>query len=398
MSAAAPRGRPDRPQQPPFQFHPSRAEILAGLSIVIALLSLLWSTGNTSQPVANQDASGLAQPLDYPPPTPVPPPVSLSGLTLDDISSASAQVVSRAHRSVVRVESSLKGRSPPADDLETYFGSLPPESVGSGFVVDSLGHVLTNYHVVRGADSLIIRGFDNVSRPATVVGYDPLTDLALLKVPELTLPAISFGDSQQIASGHLVWAIGSPYGLDQSVTLGIISSVDRPTLLDSPFQDFLQTDASINPGNSGGPLLDTHGSVIGVNTANTGQGFSGIGFALPSNAAKQVFEQLRDHGEVPRGWIGMQLGAVTPARAAVAGLEQTSGAYVESLTSGHAGPAQEAGVRVADICTMFQAQPVTGPLGLIRQIASHKIGTTAKLTVVRSGQTLDLTVTVERRP
>ncbi|MCC7335881.1 MAG: trypsin-like peptidase domain-containing protein [Pirellulaceae bacterium] len=397
MSDVDPRPTPPRTRPPANSFRPNRAEILAGLSIVFALLSLLWSSGNASRMDSPTPARELGE---APPATRLPssPTVSPSGITLDDISAASAQLSARAVLSVVRVESSFKGRSAPSDDLETYFGSLPPESIGSGFVVDTQGHVLTNYHVVRGADSVSIRDSSHQSLPATVVGYDSLTDLALLKIPNLKLPALSFGNSRQLATGQLVWAIGSPHGLDQSVAMGIISSVDRPTLLDSPFQDFLQTDASINPGSSGGPLLDTHGEVIGINTATSGQNFSGIGFALPSNMAKQVLEQLRDQGEVPRGWIGVQLSAVTPARAAVAGLERADGAYVESLASGDSSPAQQAGLRVADICTKFQDQPVTGPLGLIRQIAGHTIDTTAKLTVMRNGQVLDLKVTVQRRP
>lgn len=397
MSAVDPRPVPPRAHLPANPFRPNRAEILAGLSLVIALLSLLWSSGSATH---NTSPTAAGEQAEDPPATqlPAPLPISPGGITLDDISAASAQLAARAAASVVRVESLFKGRPAPADDLETYFGSLPPESIGSGFVVDTLGHVLTNYHVVRGADSVSIRDSDHQSLPATVVGYDSLTDLALLKIADLKLPALSLGDSRQLAAGQLVWAIGSPHGLDQSVAMGIISSVDRPTLLDSPFQDFLQTDASINPGSSGGPLLDTRGNVIGINTATSGQSFSGIGFALPSNVARQVLEQLREHGEMPRGWVGLQLGAVTPARAAVAGLERAAGAYVESLASGDSSPAQQAGVRVADICTMFQDQPVTGPLGLIRQIAGHTIGTTAKFTVMRNGQVLDLTVMVQRRP
>lgn len=395
MSSADPRPLPPRTHTPASRFRPNRAEIVAGLSMVIALISLLWSGGSASHTVPPATTS---EPSGDPPAVLDAPSNLQAGITLEDISLASTQLAARAARSVVRVESVFKGRPAPADDLDTYFGDLPPESVGSGLVVDTLGHVLTNYHVVRGADSISIRDADHRSLPAKVVGYDSLTDLALLKIAELGLPALSFGDSTRLAAGQLVWAIGSPHGLDQSVTMGIVSSVDRPTLLDSPFQDFLQTDASINPGSSGGPLLDTHGNVIGINTATSGSTFSGIGFALPSNVAQQVLEQLRDHGEMPRGWIGVQLGVVTPARAAVAGLERPTGAYVESLAAGDSSPAQQAGLRVADICTMFQDQPVTGPLGLIRQIAGHTIHTTAKLTVMRGGQVLDLTVTVLRRP
>ncbi len=396
MSAPASRPAAPSPRQPGRTLRPNRAEIVAGLSILIALLSLMWSRPSAALPTVEQSRreSPVAN-VDLPPfSTRLP----AEGITLDDISTASAELASQAARSVVRVESGLKGRSAPSDDLELYFGSLPSETVGAGFVVDSQGHVLTNYHVIRGAEMVTIRGVDHQTHPAQVVGHDPLTDLALLHVADLNLPALGLGDSRRMSAGHLVWAIGSPFGLDQSVSMGIISSANRPTLLDSPFQDFLQTDAAINPGSSGGPLLDARGKVVGINTATSDSSNSGISFALPSHAAKQVLDQLLERGTVPRGWIGVQLGVVSPARAAMAGLPHPSGAYVESLNSDATAPARQAGVQVADICTVFQGQPVTGPVGLVRQIAGHAIGTVAKLTVVRNGRTIDLTVMVGLRP
>ena len=397
MSAADAPAEPPSPRQPGRAFRPNRAEILAGLSIVISLLSLMWSSRTLTPELVERDHPTSREPIsDLTPPISMPLP--LGSMTLDELSAASSRLATQAARSVVRVESGLKGRSAPSDDLEIYFGSLPSETVGAGFVVDTQGYVLTNYHVIRGAETVAIRGFDNQAHSARVAGYDPLTDLALLHVADLHLPALSWGDSLRMSSGNFVWAIGSPYGLDQSVSMGIISSANRPTLLDSPFQDFLQTDVSINPGNSGGPLLDARGSVVGINTATSVSSNSGISFALPSHTAQQVLAQLLEHGTVPRGWIGVQLGTVSPARAAMAGMQRPAGAYVEALTSGITTPAQQAGVQVADICTLFQDQPVTGPVGLIRQIAGQAIGTVAKLTVVRNGRTVDLSVTVGPRP
>ncbi len=202
MSDVDPRPTPTRTRPPANSFRPNRAEILAGLSIVFALLSLLWSSGNASRMDSPTPARELGE---APPATRLPssPTVSPSGITLDDISAASAQLSARAMLSVVRVESSFKGRSAPSDDLETYFGSLPSESIGSGFVVDTQGHVLTNYHVVRGADSVSIRVSSHQSLPATVVGYDSLTDLALLKIPNLKLPALSlFGRRHDYPEHH----------------------------------------------------------------------------------------------------------------------------------------------------------------------------------------------------
>lgn len=383
-----------------------RSDIMAGLALAFALLALYWS----SRPVV-RDATAPHRDVSIAPPAPVnktllPLPVAAGELVnedlangnLDALSQTSARIVARASRSVVRVEHASHRRVAPQDDLELYFGRLPLETFGSGTVIDASGLVLTNYHVVRGAVSLSVRDADQTERVASLVGYDALTDLALLHVPDLNLPALPWGDSRQTVSGQLVWAIGNPYGLDQSVSLGIVSATNRPTLLDSPYQDFLQTDAAISPGSSGGPLLNAHSEIIGINTAMAADSFAGIGFALPSHIARDVCQQLRSTGDVPRGWIGVQLGEVTAARGAVAGLSAGAGAYVESLASGSAVPAVDAGLRTADICTEFQGRPIAGPLGLLRKIAGHPIGTTAKLNVRRAGQAIELQVLVQARP
>jgi len=381
-------------------FRPNRSDIVAGLSLVIALLALLWATdptprtvpANTEQPQTTDNPVPGLQALDTV--------ESVPGATtsLEQLSQMSAGIVEAASRSVVRVEHASLQRVAPSDDLETYFGKLPTENIGSGIIVDASGLVLTNYHVIRGAEEIQVRGADHLPHRAQLVGFDPLTDLALLKIAGLKLPALKWGRSGDVSSGQLVWAIGSPYGLDQSVTLGIVSSANRPTLLDSPFQDFLQTDAAINPGSSGGALIDARGRLIGINTAIAGDRFAGIGFSLPSDTAQLVVSQLLSTGSVPRGWIGVQLGNVTPARAAMAGAQADSGAYIESLNAGSNTPAVQAGLRVSDICVGFNGQPVSGPLGLIRLIAAHPIGTIAKLDVVRNGQVISVDVQVAVRP
>jgi S1-C subfamily serine protease len=378
-------------------FRPNRSDIIAGLSLVIALLAFLWATApapqpepaTAEQPSAPNKTMSSAQAVDAAPG---------SALSLEELSQTSARIVAAASRSVVRVEHASQRRVAPADDLEVYFGKLPSESIGSGIVVDASGLVLTNYHVIRGAQEIQVRGADHVLHVAQLVGFDPLTDLALLRAAQLKLPALEWGSSREVVSGQLAWAIGSPYGLDLSVTLGIISSTNRPTLLDSPFQDFLQTDAAINPGSSGGPLIDARGRLIGINTAIAGDQFAGIGFALPSDTAQPIVDQLLSTGSVPRGWIGAQLGKVSPARAAMAGTESNAGAYIESLSAGSNTPAVQAGLRVSDICVGFNGQPVSGPLGLIRLIAAHPVGTIAKLDVVRNGQVLAVDVQVAVRP
>lgn len=378
-------------------FRPSRSDIVAGLSLVVSLLAFVWAslgtapaTTNRADPSTENNAGQASSPAEA---SPAP---TITGTSLAEFSMASAQMIALASRSVVRVEHA--GPTRPADDLEIYFGRLPLETIGSGIVVDATGWVLTNYHVVRGAERIEVRGVDNVVHTANLQGVDALTDLALLKVPELNLPALNWGESRKLTRGQIVWAIGSPHGLDQSVSMGIISSTNRPTLLDSPFQDFLQTDASINPGSSGGPLIDAQGLLIGINTAIAGDTFAGIGFALPVHAARPAFEQLRLQGHVPRGWIGVQLGEVSPRRGAVAGIEAGTGAYIESFTPGNAIPAIEADLRIGDICTQFEGLEVKGPLGLIRAIAAHPIDTIATLTVVRAGRLLQVDVTVKARP
>lgn len=386
-------------------FRPQRADIVSGLALLVSLLALLWAspTWQRSQPTASSPPSHSSRPAldDNPAAQAAPPEASVSSTPpslLLQISQTSAEVIARVSRSVVRVEQLDSPRTRTGDPLEAYFGTSLGENFGSGFVVDANGLILTNYHVVRGSGAIRVFSPNRQLHDAQLLGFDALTDLALLSVPELGLPALAWGNSQQVRSGQLVWAIGCPYGLDQSVSMGIISSVDRPTLLDSPFQDFFQTDASINPGSSGGPLIDSSGEIIGINTAIAGDEFSGIGFALPSHTAQNLLAQLRRPGQVPRGWIGIQLGPVTPARASQAGVAVGRGAYIESLASGSDVPAAKADLRVSDICTHFQGEAVSGPLGLIRLIAAHPIDTTATLQLIRNGQPLSVDVVVLSRP
>ncbi len=370
----------------------NRAETLAFCAIAISVLTLLTAVLGMTGSHFDRSPKGHEQRLVSDSDTPSP------NLPNDELSATSIQVAGRAARSVVRVEVSFSDNSQPANDLETYFGRLPQERLASGVVVGADGLVVTNYHVVRGAESISIVDSLGNTYAASMLGHDALTDFALLQVPGLNLPAITWGDSDQVVTGQLVWAIGNPYGLDQSVSMGIVSSTKRPTVLDSPFQDFLQTDASINPGNSGGALVDSQGRLIGINTAIAGDSFQGISFALPSNTAEQVIRQLKTDGHIARGWIGVQLSAVSASRAAIAGLKDTRGAFVESLVNGNQSPAHAAGLKVEDIVIRFDGKNISGPLGLLRQIAKHPIGTNAKLTAVRSGEEVELEIRIAERP
>jgi serine protease Do len=272
-------------------------------------------------------------------------------------------------------------------------------SLGSGFVIDPSGLVVTNNHVIEGADEIIINFTDGTKLKVTkILGHDPKTDLALLKVePKTPLKAVTFGDSGKMRVGDWVMAIGNPFGLGGSVTVGIISATKRD-INAGPYDDFLQTDAAINRGNSGGPLFDMDGHVIGVNTAiisPTG-GSIGIGFAVPSNSAVQVIDQLKQYGETRRGWLGVQVQNVTEEIATGLGLQAPKGALVAKVSPDS--PAAAAGLQPSDVILTFDGQPIENMRSLPRAVAATSIGKSVAVELLRKGQHLDLTVTVGRLP
>ena len=272
-------------------------------------------------------------------------------------------------------------------------------SLGSGFVIDPSGLIVTNNHVIEGADEIIVNFTDGSKLKVTkILGHDPKTDLALLKVePKHPLKAVRFGDSARMRVGDWVMAIGNPFGLGGTVTVGIISATKRD-INSGPYDDFLQTDAAINRGNSGGPLFNMDGEVIGVNTAiisPTG-GSIGIGFAVPSNSAVQVVDQLKQFGETRRGWLGVHVQNVTGEIAKSMGLQEPVGALVASVAPG--GPAAAAGLKPSDVILKFDGQPVDTMRSLPRAVASTPIGKAVDVEVQRSGEVIHLTVTVGRLP
>lgn len=282
---------------------------------------------------------------------------------------------------------------------------------GSGVIVDVAGYILTNHHVIVGADRIKIKLADGSEYQGKVIGSDQETDLAVLKIePRETLPTARLGDSDKTQVGDWVLAIGSPFGLDQTVTAGIISAKDREAteLRNRPsFQHFLQTDAAINRGNSGGPLINLAGEVIGINTAiaTTTGDYNGIGFALPSGEAVQIYRQLARTGRVTRGFLGVVTDPVTPQIAKVYGLPGPHGAIVSIVTDTYrvngrvvATPAARAGIKLGDIITGFSEEPVRSSQDLIRRVASTPTGTEVRLKVLRNGQELALTTTVGTRP
>lgn len=268
------------------------------------------------------------------------------------------------------------------------------QSLGSGFVIDPAGYIVTNNHVIEEADEITVRFQDDTKYVAKLVGRDSKTDLALLKIEAKgKLPYVTFGDSDSVRVGDWVIAIGNPYGLGGSVTTGIISARSRH-INAGPFDDFLQTDAAINRGNSGGPMFDIHGKVIGVNTAifsPTG-GNVGIGFAIPATLAKPVIDQLKQYGRTHRGWLGVKIQHVTDEVADSVGLKKEHGALVLEVTPDS--PAAKAGIEPGDVILSFNGQEIKEMRELPRIVAETKIGTSAEVVVWRAEREKEFTVTL----
>ncbi len=275
-------------------------------------------------------------------------------------------------------------------------GGQTQHATGSGFVIRADGIVLTNNHVVERAKEITVAMSDGRELPAKVLGRDPKTDLAVLKVEsKQPLPTVALGDSDALAVGDWVVAIGNPFGLNNTVTAGIVSAKDR-AIGQGPYDHFIQTDASINPGNSGGPLFDEHGNVVGINTAifSQGGGNIGIGFAIPINLAKQLVPQLEEHGHVTRGWLGVSIQKLTPELAESVGTDGTHGALVAGVTADS--PADKAGVKAGDVITRWDGKPVDDPGALSTLVAGSSIGKSVTVELQRDGKAREIEVKVEK--
>jgi len=261
------------------------------------------------------------------------------------------------------------------------------QGVGSGFIISRDGYILTNNHVVEGADQIKVKLSDGKEYIGKVVGLDPKTDLAVIKIDGASdLQALPLGNSDNLKVGNWVMAVGSPFGLEETVTAGIVSAKGR-VIGSGPYDNFIQTDASINPGNSGGPLINMRGEVVGINTAIIANG-QGIGFAIPVNMAKEIVPQLEKTGHVTRGWLGVSIQDVTPALAKSLGLKAEKGALVAQVVSG--GPAEKAGIEQGDVITEFDGKEVSSSKDLPRIVASTPVGNSVTVRVIRNGKTLDL--------
>jgi len=273
-------------------------------------------------------------------------------------------------------------------------------NLGSGVIVSEEGYILTNSHVVEAADEIEIALADTRRAKARVIGTDPDTDLAVLKIEMPKLPAILFGQSDQARVGDVVLAIGNPFGVGQTVTAGIISAVGRSQLGINTFENFIQTDAAINPGNSGGALVDSTGQLLGINTAiysrTPGGASLGIGFAIPASTAKQVLEQIMQNGQVTRGWIGVGVQDMTRELSESFKLPEIRGALITEVFRGT--PADKAGVKLGDILIAVEGQPVTDSSSMLNLVAALNPGKQATLKVVRSQQETEVKVIVGRRP
>jgi S1-C subfamily serine protease len=361
----------------------SRLPILIG--ILLALLALLYLP-TYMQNLGYERMRGEVQAIDE----------SLGGdlgKKFGSLSKAFVVIAQKSMPSVVHIDT----RQRQVRRINDIFSGIVPEMEGeaSGVIVDPAGYIVTNNHVVKGAEEITItlsngKKYDGVE----VVNTDEAFDLALVKIDAKDLVAADWGDSDQLDVGEMVLAIGNPYGLDRSVTFGIVSGKNRHNGENE--SDFLQTDAAVNPGNSGGPLVNMAGKIIGINTAIVGEQYQGISLAIPSNTARKIYEQLKSGQATESGFLGVNLGRISPQMARQLGLRTTRGALVMGVVP--KSPAERAGIQVGDVITSWDDHEIDDRNLLILLIARTKVGTTVPVTVNRNGETIKLDVAVTARP
>jgi serine protease Do len=305
-----------------------------------------------------------------------------------------AEVVARVNPAVVHVDVIEDARENPHEGvLDAPALDLPRRGEGSGFVIDPDGYILTNHHLVPGPGRIRVRFADKRELPARRVGSDPNTDLALIKVEARGLPTVRLGDSDRLRIGDWVCAIGNPFEFDHTVTVGVVSSKGRK-IFNQSFDAYIQTDAAINPGNSGGPLVNTEGEAVGINAAVSSEA-QGIGFAIPVSVARAVLVQLRDHGRVQRGYLGIQLHELDPDLARMVGLREVRGALVLDVVEGE--PAAKSGLRRWDVITAVSGEAIADGDALVRTVSGLRPGTEVKLGIVRDGQPLSVAARLGER-
>jgi Do/DeqQ family serine protease len=322
-----------------------------------------------------------------------------------------ASYAAAAQRAAPAVVSISASRPPPQHPglndpwFRYFFGEQlrryqqPQVGLGSGVIVSAEGYLLTNHHVVDGAADVEVMLSDGRRAQARIVGSDPETDLAVLRIDLDNLPTIAFAKGEAIRVGDVVLAIGNPYNLGQTVTSGIVSALNRGGLGINTYENFIQTDAAINPGNSGGALVDAYGNLVGINTAiyTRSGGFQGIGLAVPADTARQVLDALIRDGTVVRGWIGAELGDISPELAAHLRIApDTRGALIRGVLA--SGPAGKAGLRPADVVQSIDGQPILNSRDLLNAVGQARPGSEARLGVLRQAQTMELSVDIGQRP
>jgi len=367
--------------------------IAVALLFVVSTLKPEWiGRGHEAVQASAAAASAAAVPL----PAPVRS-VALVGTSTAALSYSEA--AKRASPAVVSITASRTRQRP-----DGFFFANPSRAadrqvgIGSGVIVSPAGYLLTNNHVIEGADDIEVELGDGRNARAKTIGSDPESDIAVLRIELDKLPTLAFGDVEHLQVGDVVLAIGNPFGVGQTVTSGIVSALGRSGVGINTFENFIQTDAAINPGNSGGALVDVAGNLLGINTAIYSQsgGNLGIGFAIPVSTARQVMESLIKEGRVTRGWIGVEPRDLTPEIAKALDLPVKQGVFIAGLVDG--GPAREGGVRLGDVVLKVAETQVSNTPQLLNAVAALKPRQTATLTVQRGNKRLDVPVTVGQRP
>jgi len=329
-------------------------------------------------------------------------PASATGNSAGSLSAAAK----KASPSVVSINTASNKQNQPEQSKDPWFRyffgdseeSSPNAGVGSGVIVSADGYILTNNHVVESADEITVILNDGRRTQAKLVGTDPDTDLAVLKIKLDKLPVMVLSSTEQLQVGDIVLAIGNPFGVGQTVTSGIVSALGRNQLGINTFENFIQTDAAINPGNSGGALVDVQGNLLGINTAiySRSGGSMGIGFAIPVNTARQVLEGIVKQGQVVRGWIGVEPTEITPDLAKTFNVQRTSGVIITGVLQ--TGPAFKAGVKPGDVLLSVEGETVRNVAELLTRVSALKPGQPARMKVLRQNDEIELTVTPGQRP
>ena len=375
--------------------------IAVAVMFVVATLKPEWLPQRAAPSIASAPS---AAPAVAPPAPPVQPVALVGGI----VASSYAAAAKRASPAVVSITASrAPARTPRTDDpmYRFFFGDRSRQAqeerqvgLGSGVIVSPAGYLITNNHVIEGADDIEVALSDGRSAKARVIGSDPDSDVAVLKIELDRLPAVSFGNVDTAQVGDVVLAIGNPFGVGQTVTSGIVSALGRNSLGINIFENFIQTDAAINPGNSGGALVDVNGNLLGINTAiySRSGGSMGIGFAIPVSTARQVMESLIKEGRVVRGWIGVEPRDLTPEIAQTLNLPIKQGVLITGVLQN--GPAGAGGMRPGDVVVKIAGAPVVNTVQLLNAVAALKPQAPADIAVQRGDKQVDLTVTVAQRP